>query len=111
MPAQIDTGLPQAVWTQLQDVFAAWPEIHSVILYGSRAKGNYRHASDIDLCLQAPDLTYAQQLQIETQLDDLLLPYQIDLSCWHNLQNPALREHIQRVGQTIYIRYEPQGDT
>lgn len=69
-----------------------------VILFGSCAKGAYRPGSDIDLCLDAPGLTLTQQLEIETRLDDLLLPWKIDLVLMHEIDNPALLDHIRRVG-------------
>jgi hypothetical protein len=47
-------------------------------------------------------LSLAHQLQIESELDDLLLPYKIDLSRFHALDNPALIDHIRRVGVMIY---------
>lgn len=104
MLAPIDTGLSDQVMAQLQAVFARCSAVQAVILYGSRAKGNYRNSSDIDLCLQAPALTYAELLGLETELDELLLPYTIDLCCWHQLENEALKAHIQRVGLTIYTQ-------
>ena len=84
-------------------VLAAYPEIEQAILYSSRAKGNYRAGSDIDLCLLGDDLTVTELLRIENQLDDLLLPYKIDLSLFHTLDNPELIKHIQRVGVAFYI--------
>lgn len=83
-------------------MLAAHAGVVRAILYGSRAKSNCRAGSEIDLCLIAPVMTLTQQLQIETELDDLLLPYKIDLSRLHALDNPALIEHVQRVGVTVY---------
>jgi uncharacterized protein len=40
-------------------------------------------------------------LKIENEIDDLLLPYKVDLSLFHQIDNPSLIEHIQRVG--IYL--------
>ena len=69
-----------------------------VILYGSRAKGCARNNSDIDLTLDAPEMPFRELLAIEGRLDDLLLPWKIDLSLLHQIDNPALRDHIERVG-------------
>jgi predicted nucleotidyltransferase len=82
----------------------AFAQLAAAIIYGSRAKGNYTPASDIDLTLIGPELTEGQLLQLETWLDDLLLPYSLDISRFHGLQNPALIGHIQRVGQDFYRR-------
>jgi len=75
-----------------------------VILYGSRAKGNFKMGSDIDIVLLAPDLNLTELFLIENQLDDLLLPWKIDLSLFHQITNPDLTEHISRVGIVLYER-------
>jgi len=72
------------------------------LLYGSRAKGNYRHGSDIDLALEGRGLDETQLPALEIRLDDLLLPYCIDLSRLADIQNEALRDHIRRVGRVFY---------
>ncbi len=95
-------GLPDETLARIRSVFAAHPEIEKAVLYGSRAKGNFRAGSDIDLCLVGEAVSLAQQLRIESELDDLLLPYKIDLSRFHALDNPALTDHIRRVGVTVY---------
>lgn len=95
-------GLKPEVIERINSVFAAYPEVEQVVLYGSRAKGTHRAASDIDLCLKGEKLTLPLLLKIGNALDDLLLPYQIDLSILHELDNPELIEHIQRVGLVFY---------
>jgi len=97
-------GLPENVIHKILGILAGYSAIEQVILYGSRAKGNYRSGSDIDLCLQAPTLLFSQQLEIENRLDDLLLPWKIDLTLRHNIENPALQEHIGRVGVPLMKR-------
>jgi predicted nucleotidyltransferase len=85
-------GLSINTLQQLQSVFAQYPEITEVILYGSRAKGNYKLGSDIDLTIVSSTLSHQQLLKIENQIDDLLLPYSVDLCLFRTI------EHIQRVG-------------
>jgi uncharacterized protein len=94
-------GLDKATVRRILDLLAESPEIRRVILFGSRAKGNYRPGSDIDLCLDAPRLNLSRQLDIETRLDDLLLPWKIDLVQLQAIDNPALLEHIERVGVVL----------
>ena len=95
-------GLSQSVIDQVRAVFAGCPAVERAILYGSRAKGNYRHGSDIDLALEGQGLDDTQVLAMETRLDDLLLPYCIDLSRLAGIQSEALRDHIRRVGRVFY---------
>ena len=88
---------------KLQAVLTRYPQITEAIIYGSRAKGNYKPGSDIDLTLKAKmDSWTFNQLLVE--LDDLLLPYQIDLSLYNEIQNSELKSHIDRVGQVFFER-------
>jgi len=95
-------GLPESTITKINAMFAAVPEIEQVILYGSRAKGNFQNGSDIDLVIKGESLSHSQLLSLENRLEDLLLPYSIDLSLLHQINNPDLLDHIQRVGITLY---------
>lgn len=97
-------GLKDYQIEKMQMVFASFPQVEKVILYGSRAKGNYKPASDIDLTLVGADIDLTMQFRIETQLDDLMLPYTIDLSILSQISNPDLVDHINRVGQVFYER-------
>ena len=99
-------GLPAEAVSEIGGVLAAHPEVESAILYGSRAKGNYRPGSDIDLTLVGGRLDHHDLLKIMGELDDLLLPYTIDLSIFHTIDHEGLRDHIQRVGQEFYHRQD-----
>ena len=95
-------GLPPQVIKRLQTIFSQHREIEQVTLYGSRAKGNYRHNSDIDLMMTAPTLSWQEFNQIELEIDDLLLPWKVDLALKHQVDNEELLEHVTRVGIRIY---------
>lgn len=76
------------------------------MLYGSRAKGNYKPGSDIDLTLFGAGLTSGLCATIADALDELLLPYTIDLSVFAELKHPELEAHIQRVGVVFFDRQD-----
>lgn len=96
------TGLNHSDIKKIQSVFNLHPEIEKAILFGSRAKGNYKPASDIDLTLVGNNLTLTIQQTIENELDDLLLPYKFDLSIYHTITSNELVNHIERVGQLFF---------
>lgn len=102
-------GLKKDTIDRICAVFARFPQIEKAILYGSRAKGNYKPGSDIDLTLMGEALTLDLCASIATELDDLLLPYTVDLSVFHELNHAKLQEHIERVGQVFYARVESVG--
>ena len=95
-------GLTEATIAKICQVLAKFPEIKTAVLYGSRAKGNYKSGSDIDLTLYGAVLTSKILADIEDALDDLFLRYGIDLSNFADLDNNELRQHIERVGIVFY---------
>lgn len=98
MSAPLKFGLTSDALMRIRSVFAQYPKIEKVILYGSRAKGNFRPGSDIDLTLFGLELTTTDLLKIEGDLDELLLPQKFDLSLHHQIENQDLLAHIERVG-------------
>ena len=95
-------GLNPATIDKINSVFAAVPEIEQIIIYGSRAKGNYRNGSDIDLVIKGEGVSFTRLLKIENELDELMLPYRIDLSLLYKINDSALLDHINRVGAVFY---------
>ena len=98
-------GLSNRTLQKIQSVLSHYPQVERAILYGSRATGTYRNGSDIDLTLYGDALTHSILSRIDTELDDLLLPYTIDLSIFHQIDNPVMVEQIQRTGVNFYEKY------
>lgn len=95
-------GLQDIDLQRIRKVFDSYPQIEEVVLYGSRALGNYKPSSDIDLTLVGTELNLTIQQKIERQLDDLMLPYKFDISIYHQISNIKLVEHIKRVGKLFF---------
>lgn len=95
-------GISQDDMRKLQTVFDAQAAVMEVILYGSRAKGTHRSGSDIDLTLRGVGLTTGWLMDLSSQIDDLLLPYSVDLSILSHIENTDLLEHIERVGKVVF---------
>ena len=95
-------GLTNNELNKLHGVFSRYENIEKVVLYGSRAKGNHKPFSDVDITLLGCRLTHNQINQLSIDIDDLLLPYQFDISIFHAITNSDLVDHIQRVGKIIY---------
>lgn len=102
-------GLKAATIDKIVSVFAQHSEVESAILYGSRAKGNYREGSDVDLTLTGEHLTYRTLLRIEEEIDDLLLPYLFDISIFSYIDDADVIDHIRWVGMPFYERF-PYGE-
>ena len=90
---------------RLRCVFARHPEIKAVKLFGSRAKGTSAAGSDIDLALWG-EVDALRAEAIAAELDDLPTPYKYDVKPFDLITLRPLREHIQRVGITVYPETE-----
>jgi len=97
LPLQAIPGLPSTASARILALLCAEPAVREVWLYGSRAMGSHRPGSDIDLSLVAPELRHPDRLRLMAALDDLVLPWGIDLSLHHELPD-SLRQHVARVG-------------
>ncbi|SRR6266568_5919992 len=106
-----DSGLPDKTEAIIRQILADFPAVEKAVLYGSRAKGNYRHGSDIDLTLFGDQLDFDSLLKIASRLDESQIPYQVDLSLWKQLDHAGLREHIERVGVVFYQRDGEKADS
>ena len=97
-------GLNENIIVNLKNIFSLYSEIEEVILYGSRAKGNYKNGSDVDLTFTGDELNQNNLNTISLKIDDLYLPYTFDLSLYKSIKNSELLEHISRVGIKIYSK-------
>jgi predicted nucleotidyltransferase len=98
------TGLTAEELQRIRAVFSSYQQVEKVVLYGSRAMGNFKPASDIDLTLMGKGIDLSLQTTIEFELDDLMLPYKFDVSIYDRIINPKFLDHIDRVGKEIYAR-------
>ena len=98
-------GLSEKSLQRITEVFDRYPEVEEVILYGSRARDDYKNGSDIDFTLRGGNsLTHKILSKIASDLDDQLLPYTIDLSIYDNLNNQDIINQIDLEGVTFYKR-------
>jgi len=95
-------GLSVQTIEAIRSVLQSYPGVEKAVLYGSRAKGNFRTGSDIDLTLEGNTLDFKILFRIKEELDELMLPYRIDLSLLKYIQSPELLEEIERTGQVFY---------
>ncbi|MCI5151231.1 MAG: nucleotidyltransferase domain-containing protein [Candidatus Electrothrix sp. MAN1_4] len=97
-------GLSNETVGKISAVFARHPAVEQEVLYGSRAKGNFKPGSDIDLSLHGVGLSLQELWAINEELDELLLPYSIDVLIFDTLRHEKLKEHIERVGVVLYVQ-------
>lgn len=94
--------------TDINDVIAVLRNektIERAILFGSRAKGDFKNGSDVDIALQGKDVTNAIAARVGGLLnDETLMPYKFDVLNFNTIDNPDLIDHIQRVGVVLYTK-------
>lgn len=97
-------GLSDKAITRIVEVLARHPAVESAVIYGSRARGDFKPGSDIDLTLHGAALDRRALLDIADELDELLLPQTIDLSWFAELNHPELKTRIKQEGVEFYRR-------
>lgn len=97
-------GLTDNAIDSIRQVFATNHKVEKVIIYGSRAKGNFHQGSDIDLTILGKEISLNDLNSLSIKLDNLLLPYTFDLSVFEMISNSNLKDHIQRVGKDFYVK-------
>ena len=95
-------GLSDKEFDEMTAIFGKCKNLEKVILYGSRAKGNYKKFSDVDITLEGDNLTLADLFQIQDLLYESDLPYMCDVSIFSRITNPSLIDHIRRRGIVIW---------
>ena len=98
----MEFGLSDTTIEKICAVLSSHPSVDKAVLYGSRAKGTFKPGSDIDLSIHGESLTLSELGDIDSELDDLLLPYTFDLLIFNALNHTKLREHIESVGKVFY---------
>jgi predicted nucleotidyltransferase len=95
-------GLDNEDIEKLLNILFSNKKVESVILFGSRAKGNEKSGSDIDLALKGAGLDLNDIIDLKVLIDQTSVPYMVDLIIYEKIAEPMLKEHIDRVGIDIY---------
>ena len=102
LPDKNRFGLTARDMQTLREIFDHYPQVKTVVVFGSRAKGTFAVGSDIDLAIMDRLTSEDVIRDIKRDLDDSTLPYFVDLVGYHLLQDTAFKEHIDRVGVDLF---------
>lgn len=98
-------GLEEETVNKIVEIFKKYEEVESAKIFGSRARGDYKKASDIDIALFGTNLTHTINTKIFYDIDDLYLPYKIDLINFNSIgDKDAIKENILKEGVEIYVK-------
>src|SRR5690606_5564874 len=96
-----NSGLAKEEINSIRAVFSKYKAIEEVLIYGSRAMGNFRPATDIDLAFEGENIDLSLLTDIDFDLDDLMLPYKFAISIYTKVTHDDFLDHINRVGKEI----------
>jgi type I restriction enzyme S subunit len=97
-------GLEENIIKKIAQVFEANLKVDKALVFGSRAKGNWRSDSDIDIAIKSFDITMDDILKMSVAFEEKGIKYNIELIDYFNINEKALVEHIDRVGIEFYSR-------
>ena len=99
-------GLEQHIIDKLITVFEQHSKVDKALVFGSRAKGNYRPDSDIDIAIKGHGLNTDDIIAMCVAFEEKGITHKIDLINYQSIKEPDLKEHIDRVGIDFYSRWK-----
>jgi type I restriction enzyme S subunit len=99
-------GLEQNIIDTLIAVFEQHSKVDKALVFGSRAKGNYRPDSDIDIAIKGQDLNTDDIIAMSVAFEEKGITHKIDLINYETIKEPDLKDHIKRVGIELYSRWK-----
>jgi len=98
-------GLDYNVIENIISILKKYQEIESAKIFGSRARGDYRNSSDIDIALFGSQLTHSINTKVFYEIESLYLPYKIDLINFNTLTDDnAIKNKILKEGVEFYAK-------
>jgi predicted nucleotidyltransferase len=92
-------GITDKSYQLIVNTLRSFPEVEKSYIFGSRAKGNARRGSDIDLALFGSKVDYKIVSKISSILnEDLPIPYKVDVLGYHLLKNEELKTEVDKHG-------------
>jgi len=97
-------GIKAEIWDRILAVLKADAKVKEIVLFGSRAKGSFQNGSDIDLVVKGTELSFDDLQNLRVALDELNLPWEIDLLHYETITDPAVKEHIDRISVSLWYQ-------
>lgn len=97
-------GLPDEFLHVVEMFGETHSDIEQIILFGSRATGNYRSGSDVDLILTGRNLGIDNVIQFEIHLEKLDSLNKFDILIFDRIASADLIRQIETTGITLYSK-------
>ena len=101
---KLNFGLLPKDIDNIKKTIKKFPEIEFVKIFGSRALGNYKKGSDIDIAILGDKVTDETLLKFSRLLnEELPIPYFCDVLNYNKINNIELKKHIDKIGKKIEV--------
>ena len=95
-------GIKKHIIKMILSEISKYKEITDIIIFGSRAKGNFKKGSDIDIALKGENISFDLVTRLKTKFNQkMMIPYHVDLVHYESISNNNLIDHIDRAGISI----------
>lgn len=96
-------GLRQSDLNAIITILQLHEEVEVAIIFGSRAKGDFKNGSDVDIALKGASINHRLINHVSHLLnEETLMPYKFDVLQYQTINNKNLVAHIDRAGKVFY---------
>ncbi|HPP34606.1 MAG TPA: nucleotidyltransferase domain-containing protein [Ignavibacteriales bacterium] len=93
--------LDKNILLRIKNIVLSYGKVDKIILFGSRAKGTAKQGSDIDIALVGSNLSFSEMCRILNEIEELNLPYKVDIIQYDSLSNEDIKKDILKFGIAI----------
>jgi len=102
----MDTNKPlsKELISQIVDlILAKNKKLEKIVIFGSRATGEFKNTSDIDIAIFGKDWSGTDINMVKHNLEELIkTPLKFDVLNFYNIAKSKLKENILKEGRIIY---------
>ena len=99
-------GIYDKTYNLIMEVLEATSEVEAAFIFGSRAMGNHKKGSDVDIAVSGSKINPKVLMNLKSKLnEELPIPYFVDVVHIENTQNEALKTHIMKFGKKFYTKH------
>lgn len=102
MKGNPDFGLKERHIREILRILSSFPEVERALIFGSRTKGNFRRASDIDIAVYGKGITFRTLLRLKGAFEESSLPFFVDVVDVKSIKDEEFKKEIEKHGKLIY---------
>ena len=108
--ADFTFGISKKSFSLLLSALQKYNEIEKAVIFGSRAMGNEKTGSDIDIAIYGAGVNNKLIVELKTILNEKMnIPYFVDLLEYKSISNMQLKDHIDKEGKILFNRNSKTG--